>query len=102
MSWNYRVIRRYCDKMDEYYFTIHECHYLNKEDKIPYNWTVEDVSPMGTENLSDLEGDLQYMLEALKRPILPESVSITEYDALGSPSRGCPTEPGLKITLLLL
>src|SRR5512137_2227034 len=66
MSWEYRVIKT---KQGEY--EIREVYYASKKHKKPNGYTAGRMSPMGMTK-TELEGDLRYMLRALKKPTLTE------------------------------
>jgi hypothetical protein len=64
MSWNYRVVQH---PNGEFY--IHEAFYNKRGDKKPHSITENGIKPFGG-TLSELKGDLAYMVEALKKPVL--------------------------------
>lgn len=67
MSWNYRV-RKTKHKNGEVSFEIIECYYAKKGNKIIAR-SVDAISPHG-ETLEELRNDLNYMLAALKKPVV--------------------------------
>jgi hypothetical protein len=67
MTWNYRV-RKTKHKNGEISFEIVECYYgKNRKDIVAES--VDAMAPHG-ETITALENDLQYMLAALKKPVL--------------------------------
>lgn len=81
MSWNYRVMRRVFGGEES--FSIHEVYY--NEDGSLRNWTTEPQA-VSVETLDDLRRLLEWMAEALDKPVLDwhdskaasESISISE------------------------
>ena len=69
MSWDYRVIKHV--RQGESWLEIHEAYYEKGEDE-PGSWTEESVKPMG-ETVEELQKDLEYMLQALEKPVLEVS-----------------------------
>lgn len=61
MTWNYRVI------FNKDVFQIHEVYY-NEAGEITAI-SQDPIAPVG-ETLEELQGDLEYYLHALKRPVL--------------------------------
>ncbi len=64
MTWNHRVIAK--EYKGELTFAIHEVFYT---DGVPYACT-EDAVGVSGENLAELTQTLEWMKEALMRPIL--------------------------------
>lgn len=65
--WNYRVIRHSSPGEKEGYFEIFEVFY-DKND-VPHSWTADPIHPLGTDT-KELKKDINFMLEALKKPVL--------------------------------
>jgi len=64
--WNYRIIRTL--QNGEAHFNIHEVYY-DVEGKGEHLWTENPIS-VGGETIEDLSKTLDYMKQALQRPIL--------------------------------
>ena len=74
MTWNHRVIKKYDEYMDEFYFEVHEAYYINskgKKTKKPMT-TIEPVRVSGS-SLKDIEWLCDVIKKALKLPIIDES-----------------------------
>lgn len=68
--WNYRVIAKYRSEYPSY--TIRECYYHNKKDRIPHSWTGEEsCTPFG-DSVDGLKEDINMMLLAFNKPVLVE------------------------------
>ena len=65
MGWNYRVIKRLCDR--KYYFGIHEVYYNSDGDICII--AEEAIGPMG-ESFEKLRSEMNHMLSALGKPVL--------------------------------
>ena len=65
-SWNYRVVRK------EDYLGIYEAYYDNRDEK-PGSITENAMKP-GGETIEELERNMEFMMEALKLPILEYSM----------------------------
>ena len=71
--WNFRVVVNYRSGHPSY--TIRECYYNNKDDKIPHSWTDEkSCTPFG-ESVKDLKEELNMMLLAFNKPVLVEELN---------------------------
>lgn len=77
MYWNYRVIEKAVNMVEEGYeycttsYTINEVYY--DEDGSITMWSAEPIAGYGEGDWRDLKADLEYMLEACSKPILKES-----------------------------
>lgn len=65
MTWNYRVVRIEEEEYDRYH--LYEVYY-DDDGKIE-GMTEESMHPYG-ESVEELQNDLEYMMEALKQPVL--------------------------------
>jgi len=68
MTWNFRVIRR-TDLHGNHYYTIHEV-YTNGSGSIGM-WSKDAIHAQG-DTLGELKQELEWMLDALKKPVLKE------------------------------
>lgn len=66
--WNYRIIKRRVLEEDSYH--IHEVYY--DDEGVPDACTMDASSPFG-ETLEELKNDLNYMMNALNKPIIEYS-----------------------------
>lgn len=82
-SWDYRVTVREVDGTHVY--EIREIYY-DADDKI-VNWSAEPVTPYGGDDASELQEDLQAMLDAFRRGVL-------RYDDLPFGGVLVPTDKG--------
>jgi hypothetical protein len=65
MTWNYRVVRIEEEEYDRY--QLYEVYY-DDDGKIE-DMTEDSMHPYG-ESVEELQNDLEYMMEALKQPVL--------------------------------
>ena len=65
-TWNYRVIKT-IDKLGYEVYQIHEVYY-DADRKTITGWTGSS-QPLG-ESLAELQQDMEFMMQALSRPIL--------------------------------
>jgi hypothetical protein len=67
MSWNYRVVMQEANGYKS--LGLREIYY-NEDDSI-FAMSREDEAPLG-DDIEDLRGDLEIMMEALDKPVLVE------------------------------
>ena len=68
--WNYRVVAKY--RSEHPFYTIRECYYNDKDDKIPHSWTGERSSAPFGDSVDELREDINMMLQAFNKPVLVE------------------------------
>ncbi len=68
-NWNYRVIRKTCQRTDTEMYQVHEVYYA--EDGRIDCWTQQPVEPLGTSE-AQLRNDVHAFLAAFRRPMLEE------------------------------
>jgi uncharacterized membrane protein YccC len=68
-NWNYRVIRKNCQRTDTVTYQVHEVYYT--EDGRIDCWTQQPVEPLGTSE-AQLRNDVHAFLAAFRQPILEE------------------------------
>lgn len=73
--WNYRVIKKFI--AGEPYYSVRECYYNNREDKIPHSWSAES-SNVCCNSVEELKEDLNMMLLAFNKPVLVEEFNSEE------------------------
>lgn len=66
MTWNYRILRRFTPKGEEF-FAIHEVYY--HEDGTPHSCSEGEIA-VGGGSLLELRSDLECMNKALTQPVI--------------------------------
>lgn len=70
-NWNYRVIRKNCQRTGTVTYQIHEVYYA--EDGSIDCWTQQPVEPLGTSE-AQLRNDVHAFLAAFRQPLLEEKL----------------------------
>ena len=68
-NWNYRVIRKNCQRTGTVTYQVHEVYYA--EDGRIDCWTQQPVEPLGTSE-AQLRNDVHAFLAAFRQPVLEE------------------------------
>lgn len=68
-NWNYRVIRKSCQRTGATTYQVHEVYYT--EDGFIECWTQQPVEPLGTSE-AQLRNDVHAFLAAFRQPVLEE------------------------------
>lgn len=68
-NWNYRVIRKHCQRTGTVTYQVHEVYYA--EDGRIDCWTQQPVEPLGTSE-AQLRNDVHAFLAAFRQPLLEE------------------------------
>ncbi|MFT3928771.1 MAG: hypothetical protein QM709_00625 [Spongiibacteraceae bacterium] len=68
-NWNYRVIRKSCQRTGTVTYQVHEVYYA--EDGRIDCWTQQPVEPLGTSE-AQLRNDVHAFLAAFRQPVLEE------------------------------
>lgn len=70
-NWNYRVIRKSCQRTGTVTYQVHEVYYA--EDGRIDCWTQQPVEPLGTSE-AQLRNDVHAFLAAFRQPVLEEKL----------------------------
>lgn len=70
-NWNYRVIRKHCERTGTVTYQVHEVYYA--EDGRIDCWTQQPVEPLGTSE-AQLRNDVHAFLAAFRQPMLEEKI----------------------------
>lgn len=76
-TWDYRVVKKYAERFDEYFYEIHEI-YFNENNEIT-GITEQPSYPIG-DSLEELKERLEHYSSALEKPVIDfESLKFEDF-----------------------